>query len=238
MKSLVTKTKQQSNRGFTLVEVLMVMMIFTVLAVLTYQGFSNLLDTDTRSRTQMEEQAQWQKTWALLLQDFIHIRPRPTRDQLGDYQRAYRAGDQDFNVVFTRGGYPSLPGNSNMRRVAYSVSRDQELIRWSWPVLDGAPLAETDRHVVMNGVRSLNVEQLNLISEFEPNWPPLNTELAYDAVPRMIRVTIELESGETFQRTIPGLEHSPKSTSDGDLQTTLSQRFPALADPNNPGGAS
>jgi general secretion pathway protein J len=194
--------------GFTLIEVLVALVIFAVLSVLGYQGLAAILDYEQRSRTAYEEQMQLHRATAVLLQDFIHLRPRSTRDRLGGRNRAYQTTDPDYIVSFVRGGLPTLPGSSfgGMQRVAYSVSDDDELLRWVWPVLDSFTEIDPDSTVLINVVDSFEVYQLNAANEFEENWPPLNETLPDDVLPRMIRLEIILSEGITIERLIPGVE--------------------------------
>jgi len=197
--------------GFTLIEVLVALVIFAVLSVLGFQGLAAVLDYDQRSRTAYQEQIQLHRATAVLLQDFIHLRPRSTRDRLGGRNRAYQTTDPDYVVSFVRGGLPSIPGNSfgGMQRVAYSVSDEDELLRWVWPVLDSFTEVEVESTVLMNSVASFEVFQLNAANEFEENWPPLNESLSEEALPRMIRLEITMLDGFTVERLIPGVEYVP-----------------------------
>lgn len=197
--------------GFTLIEVLVALVIFAVLSVLGYQGLAAVLDYDQRSRSAYQEQMQLHRATSVLLQDFIHLRPRSTRDRLGGRNRAYQTTDPDYVVSFVRGGLPSIPGNSfgGMQRVAYSVSDQDELLRWVWPVLDSFTEVEPESSVLMNSVASFEVFQLNAANEFEGNWPPLNETVSEEALPRMIRLEITMLDGFTVERLVPGVEYVP-----------------------------
>jgi general secretion pathway protein J len=197
--------------GFTLIEVLVALVVFSVLSVLGYQGLAAVLDYEQRSRTAYEEQMQLHRATSILLQDFIHLRPRPTRDRLGGRNRAYQTTDPDYEVSFVRGGLPSVPGSSfgGMQRIAYSVSDEDELLRWVWPVLEAFTEAEPESSVLMGSVESFEVFQLNAANEFEENWPPLNETLREEVLPRMIRLEITMLNGATVERLIPGVETVP-----------------------------
>ena len=212
--------------GFTLIEVLVALVIFAVLSVLGYQGLAAILDYEQRSRTAYEEQMQLHRATAVLLQDFIHLRPRSTRDRLGGRNRAYQTTDPDYIVSFVRGGLPTVPGSSfgGMQRVAYSVSDDDELLRWVWPVLDSFTEIDPDSTVLINAVDSFEVYQLNAANEFEENWPPLNETLPDDVLPRMIRLEIILSEGITIERLIPGVESlssAPQSDNESNSENNI-----------------
>jgi len=204
--------------GFTLIEVLVALVIFAVLSVLGYQGLAVILDYEQRSRTSYEKQMQLHRATAVLLQDFIHLRPRSTRDRLGGRNRAYQTTDPDYIVSFVRGGLPTIPGSSfgGMQRVAYSLTDEDELLRWVWPVLDAFTEVDPESTVLMTDVDAFEIYQLNAANEFEENWPPLNESLTEDVLPRMIRLEITLSDGVTIERLIPGVESVPAAPQSSD----------------------
>lgn len=205
------------QKGFTLIEVIVSLVIFSFLSVLGYQGLVSIVDYNERSRLAYEDQNRLHKTGSILMQDLLHLRPRPIRDRLGGRERAYTTADPDYDVQFTRGGLPAVPGSSagGLQRIAYSVSDDNELIRWRWPTLDAFSSEEPHAQVLMTSVSSIRFYQLNSRNEFEENWPPLNQGVAIDRLPRMIRFEIELENGDRIERLVPGVQSLPEQTGNG-----------------------
>lgn len=214
-----------SQYGFTLIEVLVVMIIFSIISVMTYQGFASLVDADERSKTQVAEQNRIQQTWAVLLNDFMQMAPRPPRDVLGKHQRAYDVDSSDYTVRFSRSGLMPYGRQGGLQLIAYSVNTEGDLLRWVWPVLDDAPANRPTSQTLMNSVATFQVEQLNLVGEYEENWPPLNVSMALDALPRMIKVSLTTRDGFHFQRIIPGI--SPLDLSVNQTRARLN-RFPPI----------
>ena len=202
------------QKGFTLIEIIVALVLFSVLSVLGYQGLTSIVDYNERSRSAYSEQNQLHRASAIIMQDFLHLRARPIRDRLGGRERAYTTDHPDYAVQFTRGGMPSIVGSTTggLQRIAYSVSDEGELIRWVWPTLDAFSSEEPNPRVLMEAVSSLRFYQLNARNEFEENWPPLNQSVAVDELPRMIRIDIEMENGNRIERLIPGLESLPQSS--------------------------
>lgn len=205
--------RSKYQKGFTLIEIVVALIVFAVLSVLGYQGLVSVVDYNERSRQAYQEQNQLHRATSILTQDLLHLRPRPIRDRLGGQLRAYDTNDPDYSVVFTRGGLPSVVGSSlgGLQRVAYSVSEDKELLRWTWPVLDSFTEEEPESQVLMTSVESIGFYQLNAANVFEGNWPPLNENKAIDELPRLMRFEIEMVNGDKLERWMPGVQPIPAS---------------------------
>lgn len=162
---------------------------------------------EQRDRELAAAEQEMHRVWSLIGQDILHLRQRSTRDQFGTVEGAYIAGIDPYLVEFTRGGLPSLPNSpGGMMRVAYHLSDENELIRVTWPALDGSPGDEVQERVLMEGVAEAQFEQLNQNNYFEPIWPPLNVQQNTEhLMPRMIRVTIETLDGLVMSRLMPGI---------------------------------
>lgn len=193
--------------GFTLIEVLVAVVIFALLSIFSVQGFLMVANMEQRDRELAAAEQDLHKVWSLVGQDLLHLRQRSTRDQFGTVEGAYIAGFDPYLVEFTRGGLPSLPNSpGGMMRVAYRLSDENELIRVTWPALDGSASDEVQERVLMEGVAEVQFEQLNQNNYFEPIWPPLNVQQNTEQLmPRMIRITIETLDGLEMSRLMPGI---------------------------------
>jgi general secretion pathway protein J len=194
--------------GFTLIEMLVAMTIFSILSVMAYRALDGVLALDERSSNTLAADSAKHRAMAILLQDFLHIRPRVVRDERNDYQRAYEISEE-YLVRFTRGGLPMLASMpAGMQRIAYSLNDDKELLRWVWPQLDGTSDLEPQSKVLLTGVEEFLVEQLDKNNSFVNAWPPINEATELHGLPKMIRLTVELADGSKLERLIPGVESS------------------------------
>jgi general secretion pathway protein J len=194
--------------GFTLIEMLVAMTVFSILSVMAYRALDGVLALDERSSNTLAADSAKQRAMAILLQDFLHIRPRVVRDERNDYQRAYEVSEE-YAVRFTRGGLPMLASMpAGMQRIAYSLNDDKELLRWVWPQLDGTSDLEPQSKVLLTGVEKFVVEQLDKNNSFVNAWPPINEATELHGLPKLIRLTIELADGSKLERLIPGVESS------------------------------
>jgi len=194
--------------GFTLIEMLVALTVFSILSVMAYRALDGVLALDERSSNTLAADSAKHRAMAILLQDFLHIRPRVVRNERNDYQRAYEISEE-YLVRFTRGGLPMLASMpAGMQRIAYSLNDEKELLRWVWPQLDGTSDLEPQSKVLLTGVEEFLVEQLDENNSFVNAWPPINEATELHGLPKMIRLTIELADGSKLERLIPGVESS------------------------------
>jgi general secretion pathway protein J len=194
--------------GFTLIEMLVALAVFSILSVLAYRALDAVLALDERSANMLVQDSARHRAMAILLQDLLHVRPRVVRDERNDYQRAYEVSEE-YAVRFTRGGLPMLASMpAGMQRIAYTLNDDKELLRLVWPQLDSTSDLEPQSQVLLVGVEEFVVEQLDESNSFVNAWPPVNEDASLHKLPKMIRITIEFEGGSKLERLIPGVESS------------------------------
>lgn len=201
-----------SQSGFTLVEVIVAFVIFSIITVACFRAVTFILGYVERDQAYYQDYSRMQRTWNIVLQDMLHIRPRAQRDRLGGVSRAYQTNFGDYLLVLTRGGMPSITGTEGgLQRVAYSLDEEGQFLRWTWAGMDLYDDTEPASQVLMSGVRAIEFLQLNSSNEYEQNWPPLNEQVDNSALPRMIKLAIEMENGERIERMIPGVESPSES---------------------------
>jgi general secretion pathway protein J len=165
----------RSARGFTLLELLVAIAVFAVMALMAYGGLDSVLSQRRAVETRLNEIAQLQKAYMRLRTDLQQIRNRPVRDAYGDEVPAVFLAPSAPILEFTRGGWrnPTYRPRSSQERVAYRLA-DGKLIRSSWRVLDRVQGAEPVDLVVLDRVDTLEWRFLDPAGQWQPNWPPLS----------------------------------------------------------------
>lgn len=183
----------KTSKGFTLIEILIAIAIFAILASITastmYYAFN------TRNHLQQTSSRLYTTQFALiwLKHDISQLTLRAVRGNEFHYFPAF-IGRSNY-IELTRGGIinpPTEEKRSTMQRVAY-FCQDNNLIRRTWPVLD-TPKREnfTDR-VLLTALNACNFgyldKNLHVLSEWRANLMPNSSN--QQELPRAIQVNLD-----------------------------------------------
>jgi general secretion pathway protein J len=97
----------KTQRGFTLVEIMIAVLISAILAVMAFEAMQQALNNRERVRAAELRVQAVQNTMRSFVQDFSQLTPRPVREPLGsEYQPAVLARTTtSTEVSLTRGGW-------------------------------------------------------------------------------------------------------------------------------------
>ena len=200
--------KKFANResGFTWMEAIGSRALLAVISVMSYQAVEVVTKVNERSRSGVASEKQLQRAWQIIGRDLMHIRPRRFHDGLGDIEGAYLTNPSDFGVRFSRGGGPMLRTiPRGMRRVKYSINKDDQLVRTSWAITESPRQSDGTTLILLDKVQDVEFNQLEGNGNYSVDWPPLNSRQTDKALPRMISVTIITENEVETSRLFPGV---------------------------------
>ena len=157
--------------GFTLIEVILVVLIFSIMAAMAYGGLNSVLKTRVSIEASMKRTADLQKAYMRMRSDFQNFVPRPIRDNFGDLQPSIR-GAREQVIELTRGGWrnPLFLKRSSMERVTYALDGDK-LQRASYRVLDRAQDTQPVRVTLLDKVKELRLRYMDKEREWVDQWP-------------------------------------------------------------------
>jgi len=164
-------------RGFTLLEMIIVVLVFAIMSVMAYGGLNSVLRARQVLKGTLDRTTEMQKAYLRLRGDFQNLRNRPIRGNFGDVEPALYVTRDGF-VEFTRGGWrnPLYLPRSSMERVAYAYDEKQKaLLRSSWRVLDRVEDSAPTSVTLLEHVDSVKWRFLDQSRQWQDQWPPAST---------------------------------------------------------------
>ena len=192
------------QRAFTLIEVLVAMTIFSVLAVISYRTLDSVFRTREHLNTQSSRLRDVALLFARLENDFSAVIERRTRtsdNQLDDALRLspLLPAENDAALVFTRAGFGGNVGAlSGPQRIGYRL-RDGRLQLLIWPNLDMAPRVLPQAYDALMDVRDARWRAMDRAGNFVAEWRSTGAGGA-NYFPTALELSITLASGEQYTR--------------------------------------
>jgi general secretion pathway protein J len=176
--------------GFTLIEVLIAVFIFSMMAAMAYSGLSNSIKTSREAEKRGEQLHRLQMAMALIQRDLTQISIQQSRDEFGDAQPPLLMDNKGERLLeFSRTGWrnPANQIRSTLQRVGY-VYEENELYREHWAHFHRGANEKPVRTLLLKGVADITFEFLDTAMQWHQQWPPVNTPAT--VMPIAVRVTI------------------------------------------------
>jgi general secretion pathway protein J len=193
------------QRGFTLLEILVAMAIFSIVAYMAYGGFAAVLKQQQIVEQSSARLRAVQFTIRQFDNDFRQLQPRPVREELGEGWRGalIADGSELQEVELTRAGWSNPLGRPRptLQRVGYRVE-DGILIRSYWPVVDRLLEEEPVETELLEGVSEFRIRFLDANGEWAEQWPAQETAAVPRLLPRAVEIVLEREDWGQLIRLI------------------------------------
>lgn len=187
------------QRGFTLLEVLVAVLLFAVASALAYGGLRGIVRAQEQGAAAKAQLGKLQFAVSLIERDVVSAAPRSVRDAYGAPRPVLEGESQRLEL--TRYGHANelaLP-RAEMERVAY-LRRDDQLLRLRWPVLDRAPGTQAVEDELLDGVSRMEVVYLDAQGREHRQWPPPRG--VSETLPRALRITLEVDGFGEIHRVL------------------------------------
>ena len=196
------------QRAFTLIELLIAMTIFAVLAVISYRSLDSLFRTREHLNVQSSRLRDVALLFARLENDFSAVIDRRVRNADNQKESALRLSpllpaENDASLVFTRGGFGGAFGaSSGPLRIGYRL-REGTLQLLTWTSLDMAPRVTPQVYAALSDVRDAKWRAMDRAGNYAAEWQSNVRDLTY--LPAALELSITLSSGEQYTRlfTLP-----------------------------------
>lgn len=188
------------SRAFTLLEMVVAIGIFAVIAVVSYASLNRFLDNSAVLEAEIDEQRQLQLAFSLLEQDMRFMSPRIVRDDYGDQEPLLILNNIDVAgelLRFTTARRNiTLAGASSLQRAAYRWENG-DFIRINWRVLDRDQDAHEIRHLLLTDVESVSV---NVLQSLDGVMQSLSSWEAVDSLPDGVEWQVRMANGRQYRR--------------------------------------
>ena len=183
------------SKGFTLMELLISMMVFSILSVMAYAGLSFVIESKQHTEKVAKRLVELQTTFMFIGRDVEQTIGRSVRDGFGDVQPAMQGGVFGKELIsFTHAGHTNFlkATRSSLQRVAYRLE-DDELLRLSWPMLDQDFNEESYQRVLLKNVKDVEIAYIGRELQEKDQWPSGLDDVDDTLLPRAVIITITTE---------------------------------------------
>jgi len=159
------------SRGFTLLEILVAIAIFSIMAVFAYSTLQQVLSTNQHLQKQADDLAQLQFLFGCFLEDVSQLTQRSIRDEFGATEPALIGSSQLLKL--TRSGWenPLESKRSNLQRVEW-ILEGKTLYRQYWTVLDRTRFNQPIKTALLKDIEMLEFRYLDSNNVWQKEFPP------------------------------------------------------------------
>lgn len=159
-----------NQRGFTLIEIIIALAVFAIIASFTSYILAQSFNVDKRLKIQRTQQHRLELALILLRRESQQIINRPVRGNEQSLFPAFIA--QPDLLEFTRNGNinpNAIAQRSTLKRVAY-VCYGQKLIRRTWDLLDSPDRRQFHSQILLDHVKSCGFTYMDAKHQAHNEW--------------------------------------------------------------------
>ncbi len=192
--------KYSQSRGFTFIEMLLAIAIFSIMGLATYTLFDSMTKSNEKSALINNRQNELQRAFVIIERDFIQIAQRTARiDGEAPKPKFLTLNEQNResefpSMHFVKGGWTNpalLLPRSDMQSVSYQV-RDHVLERLHYNYVDPVVGEEPKVRPLISKVESIRFEFYN-----GKKW---SDKIASEILPKAVAIELELEDYGVIRR--------------------------------------
>jgi general secretion pathway protein J len=200
--------------GYALLELLVAMFVFAIMAVAAYGGLSAI----ARGSGDLDRAAARLKAVQLAVtlidRDLTAVARRPVRGRYGETLPALDGAATRFELSHYAFA-SALEPRAALARAGYALD-GRRLLRLGWPALDRAPNSEPVARAVLDDVTAFRLRYLDGANAWREEWPPRSgPQAGPESVPRAVEWRLTLAEGGEIVRllelpeAVPGAEPAP-----------------------------
>lgn len=203
--------------GLSLIEVMIALFIFSILAILSMRGIKNTYLAKEKSQTNLEQLAELETAYIIFQKDIEQIVNRNVLEPSGGIKLAFLTPVDNLTSSGTKSGLKddfgynrlefSRTGNnttmlinpvSDLQRVAYYQDEDK-LIRHSWRQIDATKNTYVDKRRLLSNLENLSIFFVDSFGRKSQIWQPkpalisINPDQPTLELPRGIVINLKIK---------------------------------------------
>ncbi len=216
--------RMRAARGFTLIELIVAMAIFAVLALSGWYVFDNLVKIRERTALKAAQLTDIQLAYEQLSRDMVQAIPRPAEVD-GGVEDALIINNNELHLTKTGVIDPLHLGVSPLERVVYTVEQGRLIRRAYAPVDQTGHLAPTET-ILLKDVTDWSVNAL--ANSTSPVWPMASTAVSSPAatapqgntlLPLAVQITLSAHD-QPLRWVFPLVANLPQTTTASSAAST------------------
>jgi general secretion pathway protein J len=159
------------NHGFTLVEILVALLVFSVVGLISARLLSQSIDNQNNLQDRGQRLAEVHRAMRILQRDILQLSRRKIRDEQNEILPALMVGNEGL-IEFTRVGWRNPLGQprSEVQRVGYRW-QDEKIVRGYWLTLDRGFDAEPAFQTLLEDVQDIEFFAIDQLGNEHSEWP-------------------------------------------------------------------
>lgn len=215
-------------RGFTLIEILIAMFIFTILSIMMAGALHSVINLQGGADRTAERLRNLQMVLVRVSRDLEQTVNRPVKTANNQDASAFFGNEHGF--AFTHGGMAGRPNFSTLERTEYIWGKNG-FYRMAWDVLDLVDKSpKPSQRLLLENVTDGYFEYMDDKKNFHKDWPVKDGNNNNKPLPRAVRMTLTIQDWGTIRQTyvIPA-ENATDPTQDAAAAAASQQQGGAAA---------
>lgn len=183
---------RHNSSGFTLLEVLVALFIFTILSMMMVASLRTVIDAEMRTEEKAKRLRDLQFVFLSLSRDVEQVVARNVVNGANKEEVAFLGNPDSFNC--THMGFANVSATSvigDLQRVRYAWHKNR-LTRYTWPVLDPGPQTKAHKRDLLQ-VNAVHFQYLDAAGRFHDYWPVADKQ--NEILPRAVYVSLTFSPG-------------------------------------------